>query len=70
MITIQGVYDGVKIIPTQNISGLNSSRVEITFLEELETSLEEQMHNFVSNSIFNFWGNERDEREVNNLNEK
>ncbi len=70
MITIQGVYDGIKIIPTQKIQGLTASRVEITFFEEIEKSTEEQMQYFADNTIFDFWGNEREEREVNNLNEK
>ena len=70
MITIQGIYDGVKIVTTQKIPYTNSSNVEITFMEEIKRSQEEEMQSFVATSIFDFWGNERDEFEVNNMNEK
>ncbi len=70
MITIQGIYDGVKIVPTQRIPQGGASKVEITFFEEVLTTVEEQMHHFASHSIFDFWGNERDESETNNINEK
>mgnify|MGYP006325404175 CR=1 FL=1 len=70
MITIQGIYDGVKIVPTQQIPKSNASKVEITFFEEVQTSIEEQMQNFVATTIFDFWGNERDEFEVNNIYDK
>ncbi len=70
MITIQGIYDGVKIVPTQQIPKSNASKVEITFFEEVQSSIEEQMQNFVATTIFDFWGNERDEFEVNNIYDK
>jgi hypothetical protein len=70
MITIQGLYDGVNITTTQKIPFSNTSKVEITFFEEMERNKDEEMHHYISNTIFDFWGNERDECEVNNINEK
>ena len=70
MITMQGIYDGVKIIPTQKIPSMNISKVEITFLEDISISREEEMQNFITQTNFDFWGNERDEYEGNNINEK
>jgi CRISPR/Cas system CMR-associated protein Cmr3 (group 5 of RAMP superfamily) len=70
MITISGIYDGVKIIPTQKTPASKTSRVEITFYEEMTTTREEDMHRFFSTTIFDFWGNERDDFEVTSLNEK
>jgi len=68
MITIQGIYDGVKIVTTEKIPYANASKVEITFFEE--RSHEDDMNNYISTTIFDFWGNEREENEANNINEK
>jgi hypothetical protein len=69
MITIQGLYDGLRIVTTQKIPSVNYSKVEITFLEEVTRSQEEEMEHYAKNSIFDFWANERDEND-SDLSEK
>jgi len=70
MITIQGTYDGVKIIPSQQIPFSTNTKVQITFHDPITLSEEQQMNQFIPCSIFDFTGNERAEYESENLYDK
>ena len=68
MITISGIYDGIQIVPLEEIPTHEVSKVRITFLDDSSESREEEMHHFASTMNFNFWGNEREE--MDSLDEK
>jgi hypothetical protein len=65
MITINGIYDGMNIVPSERVPAHVSSKVKITFVE---SSPEPEMEEIVSSLNFNFWGNEREE--LDSLDEK
>ena len=60
MNTIEGVFDGKRIIPLGAIEGTKHYRVQITFVEELTP--EEEVRLVASHSdAFEFWNDTRED---------
>jgi hypothetical protein len=70
MITLQGIYDVSNFIPMQELVTKNRSKVDIHFFEPVQRSYEEELLDFAASTSFDFWYNDRDEREVNDISEK
>lgn len=60
MLTIQGLFDGKKIIPLESLPSKKKSRVLITFIEEIDEA--QEIRNLSSQlDAFTFWENEEED---------
>ncbi len=55
-------------IQCMHVGGVETLHRNVT--TEINLSIEDEMENYLASTNFDFWGNERDEREVNNIGEK
>ena len=56
MLAIKGIYDGNNIIPIENITSDKKFKVVITFIEEINDDIEEEIRKFYSQTdSFTFW---------------
>jgi hypothetical protein len=59
MLSVKGIYDGIKIYPTEPLKEDRKYKVIITFLEEIKDEEEKDLRSFGSsaNAALDFWSN-------------